>query len=110
MEKLINHLSLNNFCLIQPEISLQRPFILTSPHSGKKTTKQIEGKIKIGYFSPDFREHPTLYLMMDVFKLHDHSKFDVYAFSFGPRGTGKAYNNSKTFFTKFFDIKKYILI
>ena len=67
--------------------------------------KKIEGKIKIGYFSPDFREHPTLYLMMDVFKLHDHSKFDVYAFSFGPRGTGKAYNNSKKFFKEFFDIK-----
>ena len=33
--------------------------------------KKIEGKIKIGYFSPDFREHPTLYLMMDVFKLHE---------------------------------------
>ena len=67
--------------------------------------RKTEGKIKIGYFSPDFREHPTLYLMMDVFKLHDLSKFDVYAFSFGPKGTGIAYNNSKKFFTKFFDIK-----
>ena len=67
--------------------------------------KKTESKIKIAYFSPDFREHPTLYLMMDVFKLHDHSKFDVYAFSFGPMGTGKAYNDSKRLFTKFFDIK-----
>tara|TARA_Y100000817_G_C16769390_1_gene505391 strand:- start:67 stop:951 length:885 start_codon:yes stop_codon:yes gene_type:complete len=64
MEKLINHLSLNNFCLIQPEISLQRPFILTSPHSGKKTTKQIEGKIK---------KTPNNYLPMEDMFVNDIS-------------------------------------
>ena len=62
-------------------------------------------KIKIGYFSPDFREHPTLYLMMDVFNLHDKSKFDVYAFSFGPQGKGDAYKKSKGLFKEFFDVK-----
>ncbi len=62
-------------------------------------------KIKIGYFSPDFREHPTLYLMMDVFNLHDTSKFDVYALSFGPRGKGDAYEKSKGLFKEFFDVK-----
>ena len=62
-------------------------------------------KIKIAYFSPDFREHPTLYLMMDVFNLHDKSKFDVYAFSFGPRGKGDAYKKSKGLFKEFFDVK-----
>ena len=38
-------------------------------------------KIKIAYFSADFREHPVAYLMAELFELHDRSCFEVYAFS-----------------------------
>jgi protein O-GlcNAc transferase len=41
-------------------------------------------KIRIGYFSADFREHATLYLMAGLFELHDRSRFELTAFSFGP--------------------------
>ena len=41
-------------------------------------------KIKIGYFSPDFRNHPVIHLIKDLFKYHDKSKFEIYAFSFEP--------------------------
>ena len=40
-------------------------------------------KIKVGYFSPDFHEHPVSYLMAEVFELHDRSQFEIYGFSFG---------------------------
>ncbi len=89
---------------INSEIFMDHKFKNMFPNK-IKYTKKNDNKIKIGYFSPDFREHPTLYLMMDVFKLHDNSKFDVYAFSFGPKGKGEEYDNSKKLFTKFFDIK-----
>jgi predicted O-linked N-acetylglucosamine transferase (SPINDLY family) len=42
------------------------------------------GKIRIGYFSADFRTHPVALLTAGVFEHHDRSKFEVTAFAFGP--------------------------
>ena len=39
-------------------------------------------EIHIGYFSADFRAHPMMYLMGNLFKLHDKSKFKIYLYSF----------------------------
>ena len=39
-------------------------------------------KIKIGYFSPDFGDHATSYLAVELFELHDRNQFEVYGFSF----------------------------
>ena len=71
----------------------------------KKYPKKKTEKIKIGYFSPDFRNHPMLFLMMDTFKYHDKSKFEVYAFSFGPEAKGEFYDEVKSFFTKFINVR-----
>jgi len=40
-------------------------------------------KIRIGYFSADFRNHPVSSLVIELFELHDKSKFEITAFSFG---------------------------
>lgn len=45
----------------------------------KKPQKQ---KIRIGYFSGDFINHPVSYLMAGVLETHDHHKFEVFAFSY----------------------------
>lgn len=42
-------------------------------------------RIRIGYFSSDFFNHATMHLMEDLFKIHDKSKFELIAFSFGPQ-------------------------
>jgi protein O-GlcNAc transferase len=41
-------------------------------------------KIRIGYYSADFHNHATMYLMAELFELHDKNKFEVIGFSFGP--------------------------
>jgi protein O-GlcNAc transferase len=41
-------------------------------------------KIRIGYFSADFRRHPLAYLTAELYELHDRDHFEVHAFSFGP--------------------------
>ena len=41
-------------------------------------------KIRIGYFSPDYYNHPVSILMADIFELHDRARFEVSAFSYGP--------------------------
>ena len=38
-------------------------------------------RIRIGYFSSDFRSHPVLELMAEVFELHDRRQFETHAFS-----------------------------
>jgi len=42
-----------------------------------------KNKIRIGYFSADFYNHATAYLMAEFFELHDKSQFEIVAFSFG---------------------------
>ena len=59
------------------EIKSQRP--LQKIKSYPRT-----GKIRIGYFSPDFRDHVIAYLMAGLFEHHDKSKFELVAFSFRP--------------------------
>jgi predicted O-linked N-acetylglucosamine transferase (SPINDLY family) len=41
-------------------------------------------KIRIGYFSSDFHNHATAYLMAELFERHDKTNFECIAFSFGP--------------------------
>ena len=43
-----------------------------------------QSKIRLGYFSADFHNHATAYLMAELFERHDKSKFELIAFSFGP--------------------------
>ena len=40
-------------------------------------------KLRIGYFSADFHDHPVMYLMARLFELHDRERFEVRLFSFG---------------------------
>jgi protein O-GlcNAc transferase len=41
-------------------------------------------KIRIGYFSADFREHPVSALTAELYEIHDRSHFEIYGFSYGP--------------------------
>ena len=61
-------------------------------------------KPRIGYLSGDFYDHPVLHLMMDIFKNHDKSKFDIYGFSFGPNNDDKWRAEVKNYFFHFENI------
>ena len=45
-------------------------------------------KIRLGYLSRDFREHPTSHLIAGVFEEHDAGSFEVFGYSYGPEDTG----------------------
>lgn len=49
--------------------------IFTYPNRSKK-------KLKIGYFSSDFRLHPLAFLITELIELHDRSQFEIYAYSY----------------------------
>ncbi len=57
------------------------------PNSNIKTKTNPNNKherIRVGYFSGDFRNHPVSYLTAELYEIHDRNKFEVYAFSYGP--------------------------
>ncbi len=42
-----------------------------------------DGRIRVGYFSADFRNHATSQLMARLFECHDRNRFEWFGFSFG---------------------------
>jgi len=42
-----------------------------------------DGRIVVGYFSADFRNHPISFLMAELFESHDRQKFKIICFSYG---------------------------
>ncbi|HQT25662.1 MAG TPA: hypothetical protein PLK99_03585, partial [Burkholderiales bacterium] len=49
---------------------------------GFRFERKGNGKIRLGYISADFREHPVSQLMVEVFETHDRSRFHVTAYSY----------------------------
>jgi predicted O-linked N-acetylglucosamine transferase (SPINDLY family) len=62
-------------------------------------------KARIGYFSGDFHEHPVAVLTAGLFEAHDRSKFDVYAFSYGPDAQDGMRKRLETAFDRFIDVR-----
>src|SRR3974390_410871 len=60
-------------------------------------------KIRIGYVSADFRQHPVAYLMAGVFECHNKSRFDVVAISIGPKDNSELRQRLDRSFDKFID-------
>jgi len=44
--------------------------------------KYAHDKIRLGYFSADFNDHPVAQLSAELFELHDRSKFEVFGFPY----------------------------
>lgn len=42
------------------------------------------GRIRVGYLSRDFYDHPVGHLIYRLFGLHDRERFEVHTYSFGP--------------------------
>ena len=93
-----------------PELQLKSSEIFSKDKlpdlkTNSKSKKESEKKIKIGYFSPDFRNHPVLHLIKDIFKYHDKSKFDVYAFSLESNKNDYMTDKIKPYFKEYLEIK-----
>ena len=61
-------------------------------------------KIRVGYYSADFRKHVMSDLLIHLFKCHDKSKFELIGFSFIPGKPDLMHNEIKKKFDQFFDV------
>ena len=61
-------------------------------------------KLRIGYFSPDFRNHPVATLTAGLFEAHDRDAFEVIGFSFGRPSDDAMRRRLTAAFDQFHDI------
>ncbi|MBU3560794.1 O-linked N-acetylglucosamine transferase, SPINDLY family protein [Polynucleobacter hallstattensis] len=52
-----------------------------NPALGLIRKHAVKEKIRIGYFSADFKNHPVAFLIAELFEIHDRNQFEIYAFS-----------------------------
>jgi protein O-GlcNAc transferase len=61
-------------------------------------------RIRLGYFSGDFRNHPVAYLLAEMFERHDRERFELIAFSLGPPKRDAMHARLKETFDRFIDV------
>jgi predicted O-linked N-acetylglucosamine transferase (SPINDLY family)/glycosyltransferase involved in cell wall biosynthesis len=62
-------------------------------------------RIRIGYFSADYYKHVTSYLIAELFERHDHVKFEILGFSFGPNIVDDVTQRISTAMDRFTDVR-----
>lgn len=68
--------------------------------------KQKPERLRIGYFSSDFRQHAVMYVMADIFDSHDREQFEIYGYSFGPNDNSELRKRIIDSFDVFHDVKE----
>ena len=72
---------------------------------GEITKKPICNKIRIGYYSADFREHAVSHLSVDIFESHNRNKFELIAFSYRPEVNDGMYKRVQGAFDQFIEVR-----
>ena len=62
-------------------------------------------KIRIGYFSADFRHHPVSILIAELIETHDRTRFEITAFAFGPPSEDAMRRRLERAFDQFIDVR-----
>ena len=94
---------------LQLKISQKWVSSLNINNENSNFSKKKNKKIKIGYFSANFRSHANGYLMNRVYDFHDKSIFELYGFYFGPAIDDKDKLQKKIIksFDKFIDVSQF---
>jgi predicted O-linked N-acetylglucosamine transferase (SPINDLY family) len=74
-------------------------------HVGADFTQRVpDGKIRVGYYSADFRNHVVSELIVELFELHNSDRFEVYGFSFGPSSNDEMRQRISNALFRFIDV------
>lgn len=91
-------------------LTLTEQYVLEN-YPPKKTLGPIDSardpeRIRVGYFSADFYNHPVSILIVEMLELHDKSKFEVIGFSIEPHESDELQLRIKNAFDTFVDVSK----
>lgn len=63
-------------------LCLEKIHILHKP--AYKFSRELNGRIKIGYVSSDFGNHPTSHLMQSVPGMHERNRYEIFCYALSP--------------------------
>ncbi|MEO5351702.1 MAG: tetratricopeptide repeat protein [Magnetococcus sp. XQGC-1] len=66
------------------ELSIQNGFPVRDNLAARQHYQSNPDRLKIGYLSFDYKDHPCGYVAADLFPHHDRSRFEVIAYSLSP--------------------------
>jgi len=69
-------------------------------------TRHRPGRLRIAYLSADFHEHATAKLAVGLFELHDRSRFETLATSYGPDDRSPMRERLQRAFDRFVDVRE----
>ena len=76
----------------------------SSSELGPITKIQKKKKIRIGYYSADFYNHATGYLIAELFERHDKDRFELIGFTFGPKNDDETRRRLVNSFDQFIEV------
>ena len=74
------------------------------PNNFSKKDQNLSKKIRVGFFSADFRDHAVMYLISGLFREYDKKKFEFFLYSFGKDDSLKWHNLLEDNVDKFTEI------
>ncbi|MBY0508692.1 MAG: tetratricopeptide repeat protein [Rhodospirillaceae bacterium] len=76
----------------------------STEHVSAYVQKPSPGKVRLGYISCDFHEHPLSHLAVELYERHDRSRFEVLAYSHGYREHSPMRARLEKAFDRFIDL------
>lgn len=73
---------------------------------GPIAARPSSDKVRVGYFSADFHDHPVPRLMAEVFERHDRNVVEITAFSYGPPIEDPVRERLRAAFDRFEDVRQ----
>jgi predicted O-linked N-acetylglucosamine transferase (SPINDLY family) len=75
------------------------------PAAAARVVPRRGARLRIGYLSGNFREHPTGRLMAGLFEQHDRARFEVYGYSYGADDGGAVGERIRAGFDHWRDVR-----
>jgi protein O-GlcNAc transferase len=72
---------------------------------GPLARRQRGEKIRIGYFSADFRNHAVALSTVELFEAHNRARFEIIAFALGPHANDSVRARLENAFDRFIDVR-----
>jgi predicted O-linked N-acetylglucosamine transferase (SPINDLY family) len=69
------------------------PYESVSSFQSLKKEKTANRRIRIGYFSSDFKDHPVGILMENLLRLHDRSRFEIFGYFLSKKSNDELENS-----------------
>jgi predicted O-linked N-acetylglucosamine transferase (SPINDLY family) len=79
--------------------------IRVDPRPPAPRASPVDGKLRIAYLGPDFRQHPLANLLSGVIEAHDRKRFEVFGYSLGPDDGSAARARFAAAFDHFVDVR-----